>query len=213
MRLYYTDLNLKLQRQAREFYGLDLTREPDKVKKLFSNLSPATRYVFTDGIGIWTTDLKPPEFEDYQPLVGEKREIVAYHLNRANLKTLNTDIAGVKHPEQETWSRFWIGSTIHGEERIRILGSPRWPGEILVQDSYFQLFEIHLAGLRPGIGRIEKEETPMLYKLALVAYEKPKSDQALVLIHLSGPPLYDGTLPEYFIEGYISLICPVKGKS
>jgi len=206
MKILYGDLNRRLQRREDDFYGLDFTKDALN-RSCFLNLSPGTLYVFTDGIGIWTTEEKPPGFEKFRKLGGDKLAIVSYNLNRANLKSINTDIKGVMHPEQENWAKYWIGSSIHGEERVRILESPDWRDEILVNDQYFQIFELHLSGhLRHGGTVVGDEGNKKLYRLALGQYEKTELHPALLLLRLFAPPLQDGTLPEYFIEGYISLI-------
>jgi len=216
MKIFYNDLNLRLQRREDDFYGVDLMKEPDPIQGHFPNLSPGIRYVFTDSIGIWTTEEKPPGFEKFRKLEEDKLKIVCYNLNRTNLKSITFDIKGVMHPEQENWAKYWIGSSIHGEERVRILESPGC-GEILINDRYFQIFELHLTGhLRHGGKTIGDEWDKKLYHLGLGEYNErfvpeyfadPKISPALLLCKFSEPQkINERFVPEYFIEGHISLI-------
>jgi hypothetical protein len=205
MKILHNDLNLRLQRREDDFYGVDFTKENSQ-RSFFLNLSPGTQYVFTDGIGIWTTEEKPPGFSKFRKLEKDKMEIVFYNLNRANLKSITLNIKGVMHPEQENWAKYWIGSSIHGEERVRILESPEWRDEILINDAYFRIFEMHLAGLRKE-GKFILPVDKQLYRLALGQYERSESPPALLLLKFSEPQkINERFIPEYFIEGYISLI-------
>lgn len=212
MKVFYTDIQLKLHRRGTELFGLNLTKDP-LTRQLFPNVSPETKYVFTDGIGIWTTEDKPPQFDEYERLTGEKLNLVSYHLNRSKVLAMTTDIHPIQHLSQPTWNKYWISSSIHGEERIRILETPASEDEVLVNDMYFQIFEAHLDGTRHD-GPFREPVGKDLYRLAIAQYEKPKSYPALLLLKFAQPPTkVNGLelLPEWFIEGYLALIMTEKG--